>query len=522
MTLIHNATKFAGQYAAVVVLLYILYCLRVRSSGVKDLPPGPKRVPFFGNALQLPQKDQHITMTQWSHRYGDVMYAEFFGNPALILSSAKAAIELVEKRSAKYSGRPSFFYFTNIVGWTGNTAFKPYNERWKRVRRWYQKAFVVRSAARSYHSIQHREARKLLCDFAQDPGVCYHSYIVAIVFEVGYGRTVSSHEDDEFMRPVEDGVRKCLVGSSTGSALCDFLPILSHIPGWVPGMQFKRTGKDSRKAIRDMEDIPYDFVTRAVESGSAKPSFMTSMMEECKRFGWFSEEDVSDIKGTAGTLYAGKSFFDLQKRTNLLAMVQHPESFEKAQKEMVDVVGDGRLPSFDDQASLPYLACIIREVYRWCPPVATLPHQTTEDDVYRGYYIPKGTTVMPNIWAMFRDADVYPDPEAFIPERFLELNEASDRELRDPKKIVFGFGRRICPGRYFADDIVWLAAANIVATMNIRKARNGSGEEITPTPKIISGTALRPEPFLCDIRPRSEQAIQLICKPGITDAESTQ
>lgn len=70
MTLIHNATKFAGQYAAVVVLLYILYCLRVRSSGVKDLPPGPKRVPFFGNALQLPQKDQHITMTQWSHRYG--------------------------------------------------------------------------------------------------------------------------------------------------------------------------------------------------------------------------------------------------------------------------------------------------------------------------------------------------------------------------------------------------------------------------------------------------------------------
>lgn len=42
------------------------------------------------------------------------MYAEFFGNPALILSSAKAAIELVEKRSAKYSGRPSFFYFTNM------------------------------------------------------------------------------------------------------------------------------------------------------------------------------------------------------------------------------------------------------------------------------------------------------------------------------------------------------------------------------------------------------------------------
>lgn len=58
-------------------------------------------------------------------------------------------------------------------------------------------------------------------------------------------------------------------------------------------------------------------------------------------------------------------------------MVQHPESFEKAQKEMVDVVGDGRLPSFDDQASLPYLACIIREVYRCECVYFSSPNQLT-------------------------------------------------------------------------------------------------------------------------------------------------
>lgn len=45
-------------------------------------------------------------------------------------------------------------------------------------------------------------------------------------------------------------------------------------------------------------------------------------------------------------------------------MVQHPDVLKKAQDEMFKVIGDARLPDFDDRASLPYLECIIREVYR--------------------------------------------------------------------------------------------------------------------------------------------------------------
>lgn len=70
MTLIHSVASLAGHYAVVAVCLYILYALHARTSQLKHLPPGPKRVPLFGNTLQLPQIDQHIKMQEWSHRYG--------------------------------------------------------------------------------------------------------------------------------------------------------------------------------------------------------------------------------------------------------------------------------------------------------------------------------------------------------------------------------------------------------------------------------------------------------------------
>lgn len=80
-------------------------------------------------------------------------------------------------------------------------------------------------------------------------------------------------------------------------------------------------------------------------------------------------------------------------------MIKYPEVQAKAQHELDRVLGFGQLPSFGDEASLPYLSAIVKEVLRWeiVTPIA-LPHQSTEDDEYRGYHIPAGTLVIPNSW----------------------------------------------------------------------------------------------------------------------------
>lgn len=82
---------------------------------------------------------------------------------------------------------------------------------------------------------------------------------------------------------------------------------------------------------------------------------------------------------------------------------------------------------------------------------------------------------------MAHNEEVYPNPFDFNPERFLGLDEDKSKGI-DPKNFVFGFGRRICVGQFFADQQIWLAVACLVATVDVRKAKDKFGKEITPIP----------------------------------------
>lgn len=97
-------------------------------------------------------------------------------------------------------------------------------------------------------------------------------------------------------------------------------------------------------------------------------------------------------------------------------MALHPEKQRLAQEELERVVGSDRLPQITDKDSLPYINAVIKEVMRWHPmvplselfsqwpvttthnPVQGLARMTAEDDEYEGYFIPKGTIVLPNSW----------------------------------------------------------------------------------------------------------------------------
>lgn len=80
-------------------------------------------------------------------------------------------------------------------------------------------------------------------------------------------------------------------------------------------------------------------------------------------------------------------------------MTLYPDIQKRAQDEIDRVVGPDRLPTFDDRSELPYLECIVQEIYRWNPasPLA-VAHKLMRENEYEGYFIPAGTVIVPNIW----------------------------------------------------------------------------------------------------------------------------
>jgi cytochrome P450 len=107
-----------------------------------------------------------------------------------------------------------------------------------------------------------------------------------------------------------------------------------------------------------------------------------------------------------------------------------------------------------------------------------------QDDFYDGFLIPKGSLVFANIWAMLRDPDVYPEPDRFNPDRYLEKVDEETARRRDPRVFVFGFGRRRCPGAHLVESSVWLMLATILAMLDIKKPRDKNRKEIEPDVKF--------------------------------------
>ncbi|KAJ7259505.1 cytochrome P450 [Mycena haematopus] len=191
-----------------------------------------------------------------------------------------------------------------------------------------------------------------------------------------------------------------------------------------------------------------------------------------------------------------------------LAMAIYPDTQKKAQIEIDTVVGTHRLPEFEDRLSLPFVEALYREVMRWKPVTPLgVAHTSTADDIYSGYFIPKGATVISNIWAMTHDESIYPEPERFNPDRFF----TADGKLNDDDTVLtFGFGRRICPGRHNADDTVWATIVSVLSTFNIAKAKDATGKEVDIDPYYSDGLISHPQSFACSIIPRSETAKNLV------------
>jgi len=314
-----------------------------------------------------------------------------------------------------------------------------------------------------------------------------------------YGLDVKSADEDYIVDAEATLVIACKY-LLPGAHVVDFFPFLKHIPKWAPFAGFHREAEASRKLLDRMYARPYNHVKKEMAQGHAPPSFVHHILSDPDpKCDVNSAEFQQLLTWTAGTMYgAGMETTYAAINTFMLAMTLFPNKQAIAQSELDRVVGHSRLPTMEDRASLPYIEALIKETLRWHVLLPTsVPRRTEKDDTYKGYFIPAGTIVLPNVWSIAFDSSDH--PEEFMPERYI----TSEGHQQDPRTYSFGFGRRVCPGKQLADNSIFILVASILSVFTISKEIDNLGNEIPVNPSFGEGLVSHPDPYKCRIVPRS-------------------
>ncbi|KAG2148110.1 cytochrome P450 [Suillus clintonianus] len=470
-------------------------------------PPGPPGWPLIGNVLDMPRIKPWLTFAMWGKKYGDISHIEVLGQHIMVVNSVKTAMDMLDKKSTVYSDRPIFTLAGELVGWKYLMTLLPYGDHLRRYRKNFHRVIGSRAAVDVYGQIEVVETRRFLKRVFTTPDQLQEHIrhtAGAIILRISHGYEVKE-SNDPFVDLAERAVDQLSRSTAPGAFMVDFMPFLAKAPEWFPGAGFKRLAREWHETLDEMVSAPHKFVKDQMAAGIAPKSFTSDLMEGRT----LSVEDDHVVKWSAGTLYAGAADTTVSTIYSLfLAMSLFPDVQKKAQAEIDAVVGPDRLPSFADRDSLPYTEALAKEALRWHAAVPTgFAHCVTEDDIHDGYYIPKGSLVIPNIWFMLNNPETYANPSEFNPERFLANN--GKKPETEPRTICFGFGRRICPGLHLAETSVWMSMAMSLAVFDISKVVENS-VEITPELDPLSGTISHPKPFKCSIKPRSAKAVALI------------
>ncbi|KAI0763594.1 cytochrome P450 [Trametes elegans] len=487
---------FASVNAPAVVLVVLAVALYARSTARwrartrgRPLPPGPRRLPVLGNMLSMPSYKPWRGFRDISARYGEMTYLEVLGKPMLEPDAADPAL-----------------------GQGFNLGFMPYGQVWRRHRRAFWQHFHP-SAVRQYQPIHRAVTRRFLAGLLARPAelkALIQFTFTAAVMKVTYGIDLAG-VDDKYVAVVDEafvGLREVTVSAQF---LLVYFPFLQHLPMWLPGMGFLRALSRGKDPSEYMLRVPFDEVReRAPTSEEEHPCVVSKLLSQFEGGEEGEGQEIIARKVAAAAVEGGADTTVSTMQGLFLALSLHPDVQAKARAELDAVVGAHRLPDFDDRESLVYIDAIVKEALRWHNVLPLgVSHRIVNDEELQGYFLPAGTTVVTNVWACMHNPDFYPEPERFLPERFIRDGELNP-DVLDPATVIFGFGRRICPGRYFAEAALFLTVASLLHVFEIAPPLDEHGKPVKISYEQGHGFISFPEDCRCTIKPRSADAVALI------------
>lgn len=404
------------------------------SMSTRPPPPGPKGHFLLGNLPEF-SKDLLGFITQCAREYGDIVRLRLANRVAYLLNHPDY-IEYVLVTNHRNFVKNSFFW-RHVKAVFGSGLLTSEGDFWLRERRLCQPAFHREQIA-GYGQVMVNLTAQILAD--------WHD-----------GEVRDVHQD--MMRLTSRIASRTLFGTDVGAEVEQIEPAVNvvikeiavrfrrpfPIPDSVPTPRNLRY----RAAIKRLDDLIYRVIRErraAAGAGGERGDDLMSLLLHAQDIDGTRMTD-RQLRDEAMTLFiAGHETTALALSWTWYLLSQHPDIEAKLWAELQTVLG-GRPPGVADLARLTYTERVVMESLRLYPPAYGFGREALQDCEIGGYSVPKGTTLFMSQWVMHRSSRYFPDPEAFLPDRWADgLAKRLPRYAYCP----FGGGPRTCIGSGFA------------------------------------------------------------------------
>ncbi|PON56114.1 Cytochrome P450, E-class, group I [Parasponia andersonii] len=462
------------------VLLWVAWALITerRHHQLEDLgrlPPGPRWWPVVGNIFQLGWSP-HESFAKLARTHGPIMTLWLGSMSTVVISSQEVAREMFKNHDVVLAGRKIYEAMKGDHGNEGSLITAQYGPHWRMLRRLSTTEFFVTSRLDATRGVRERCIDRMV-RFIEEAGACGSKPVDVgrFFFLMAFNLIGNLMFSKDLLDPKSESGAKFFFHAGKVMELAgkpnvaDFLPILR----WVDPQGIRRK---TQFHVERAFEIAGGFIMERMESMEKEETedkdkrkdfldvlleFRGNGVEEPSKFSSRTINVIVFEMFTAGT--------DTTTSTLEWAMAEllhNPKALKKVQSELRRTINPGEKLDERDIENLPYLKAVIKETLRLHPPLPFLvPHMAMDACKMLGYYIPKETQILVNVWAIGRDPKTWDDPLKFKPKRFLEPN------MRDYKGhhfefIPFGSGRRMCPAVPLASRVLPLALGSLLLSFD--------------------------------------------------------
>uniref|UniRef100_A0A668A117 Cytochrome P450 2K1-like n=1 Tax=Myripristis murdjan TaxID=586833 RepID=A0A668A117_9TELE len=456
----------------VFLLVFHLFSSSVSSQEKMKEPPGPKALPLLGNLLQMDLKRPYITLCELSKKYGSVFTVYLGPNKVVVLAGYKTVKQALVNHAEEFGDRhisPIFYDITH-----GHGILFANGESWKEMRRFA--LTNLRDFGMGKRSAEVKiteECHHLIQEFTNHDGKAFDTtqplnYATSnIISSIVYGSRFE-YTDPQFKRMVDQVNETIRLSGSPSVQLYNMFPWLGH---WIKNRkQIMKNTDCNLTDVRDLVGHLKETLNPQVRRGLVDSFLIREQKDEDSDVVDSHYHENNRIFTILNLFAAGTDTTAATLKWGLLLMAKYPQV--QGKDNIRDRVIGSRQVQVEDRKNLPYTDAVIHETQRLAniAPMS-LPHITSRDVTFQGYFIKKGTAVFPLLTSV--------------------LYDESEWE-------IYHFSRRVCLGEGLARMEVFLFFTSLLQHFCFTPPPGVTEDELDLTPAV--GFTLSPSPHqLCAV-----------------------